>query len=512
MKRCLFCLMLAWASVTARAELTLPGMFCDGMVLQRDRPVPVWGRAVAGETVTIEFAGQTKFSRADARGRWRVTLDAMLGSAEARSLIVRTTGAGLTLHNVVVGEVWFCSGQSNMATTLHERGHAAEEQALPANPSLRFFTFRRQYAETPRSDIKDGRWYAAGPATVSYTYATAYYFGKRLQPALNVPVGLIQAAWGGTMIQGWMSREMLAGDPELDAIAESGLAANRQGLRTNDVFLAGGGDPKKLPWPDWRTAQTPTWLFNGMVGPFTPCGIRGVIWYQGEHNVSDPQPYGKMFQTMIRGWRTAWGEQDLPFYFCQLPGTKQATTDAGKLALMRFQQAKALVLPGTGMAVLYDTAEEQNNHPNNKQPAGERLALMALAKTYGKAVEYSGPTYAGMSVEGDTVRARFAHVGGGLVARALPAEYRPISNKPETKPLVRTSPGSELEGFQVRASDGTWHWANAQIEGETVLVKVAHVLQPQAVRYGWADFGFFNLFNKAGLPAAPFASDLGDKP
>ena len=490
------------------AVLKLSGIFCDNMVLQRDKPAPVFGSGPAGEKVTVEFASQTKLAQADKQGRWRVALDPLPANAEGRTMTVRAASKTITLRNIVVGEVWFCSGQSNMELSVGRTGDVQEEQTLPANPQLRLFSARRQYVAAPSDEIRDGHWYNITPSNVAGQYATAYYFGKLLQRDLNVPVGLIQSALGATPIQTWMSRQMLAGDAEMDAIATKGLADNQEGLRKNQAYLAAGGDPKKLPWPDWRTAQTPTWLFNGMVNPYIPYAIRGVIWYQGEFNIPDPLPYGKMFPSMIRGWRAAWGEGEFPFYFCQLPGLKMDPPNVGKLATLRAMQASALELPNTGMAVIYDTAEEQDNHPMNKRPAGERLALLALNRTYGQTVECSGPTYAGMRVEVNKVRVRFEHAPGGLIARELPAVYRPVSRKPETLPLVRTNPGSQLEGFQLRAKDGQWQWADAQIDGDTVVAESKQVPHPVAVRYAWADFGFFNLFNKAGLPAAPFDSEL----
>ena len=503
------------ASVTATkaegaeaAVLRLSGIFCDNMVLQRDKPAPVFGSGPAGEKVTVEFAGQTKQAQADIQGRWLVALDPLPASAEGRTMTLRAASKAITLRNIVVGEVWFCSGQSNMALTLGEAGHAQEEQTLPANPQLRVFSARQHCDAAPSDEVRDGYWANVTPSNISAIYATAYYFGKLLQRDLKLPVGLIQSAWGGTPVQAWMSRPMLAGEAEMDAIATRGLADNQEGLQKNQAYLAGGGDPKKLPWPAWRSAQTPTWLFNGMVNPYIPYAIRGVIWYQGEHNILDPLPYGKMFPSMIRGWREAWGEGEFPFYFCQLPGLKMDPPHVGKLATLRAMQASALELPNTGMAVIYDTAEEHDNHPKNKRPAGERLALLALNRTYGQTVECSGPTYAGMRVEGERIRIRFEHALGGLIARELPAVYRPVSSKPETMPLVRTSPGGQLEGFQLRAKDGQWQWADAQIDGTTVVAESKQVPQPVAVRYAWADFGFFNLFNKAGLPAAPFDSGL----
>ena len=488
---------------------TLAPIFCDRMVLQRDVAVPVWGWARPGQSVTVEFAGQKKTTTATASGTWIVRFDPMEASAEGRTLGISAGPNGtLQLQDVVVGEVWFCAGQSNMEVRLAGNPEISVERELPTNPHLRAFVFPKHFAEAPLEKTREGRWLVADPKGRGNFFAVAYFFGKEVQRGLNVPVGLIQSAWGGTPVQAWTSREKLMADPEMNVIAEAGLERYREGLLANERFLAEGGDPKRLPWPEWQNAKVPSFLFNGMVHPFMPYAMRGVIWYQGEHNTGEPWSYAKMFTAMIQDWRGRWRMGDFPFYFCQLPGVK--TRDPrleGNVAILRGMQAKALELPNTGMAVTYDTAEEEDNHPRNKRPVGERLARLALAKTFGKPIECHGPSYAGMSVEGRRVIVRFDHVGGGLMARTIPAEYKPISSKPETKPVVRKSPGSQLEGFQLRSRDGVWEWAEARIEGATVVVESKRVPQPVAVRYGWSDFGFFNLFNQAGLPAPPFSSE-----
>jgi sialate O-acetylesterase len=504
---------LASPSQAPETPLSLATIFTDHMVLQRDAIVPVWGWATPASRVTVEFAGQVKTATTDASGKWRVTLDPLSASAEPRSLKVRGSDpekgeATLTREDVVVGEVWFCSGQSNMETALGGNPELPIERDLPTNPQLRAFVFRKAYAQTAQEKIPEGRWLLADSKSRSNFYAVAYFFGKNVESHLKVPVGLIQSAWGGTPVQAWTSREMLATDPEMNAIAEAGLQQYRDGLQSNQRFLAENGDPQKLPWPEWQNAKTPSFLFNAMVHPFIPYGIRGVIWYQGEHNVSAPWPYAKMFTAMIRDWRARWGLGDFPFHFCQLPGLKlTAANMTGNLAILRAMQAKALELPNTGMAVLYDTAEEADNHPKDKRTAGERLARLVLRQTFGHPIECDGPTYAGMSVQGNQVVVHFQHVGSGLVAREIPATYQPIRSKPETKPVVRMSPDSPLEGFQVRDRNGSWQWARARIVGQTVVVQSENVPQPFAVRYGWSDFGFFNLFNEAGFPAPPFSSE-----
>jgi sialate O-acetylesterase len=491
-------------NVTVVQQLKLPGIFCDHIVLQRDKPIRIWGWATVGEKVTVEFSGQTKDAKADAQGKWQLHLAPLPASAEGKTLVVRSRGAEIKVADVAVGEVWFCSGQSNMELSLGR--FIAEEQKEAENPQLRFFTYSRQENAKPQDDINNGRWLVVGPQTVGRVYATAYYFGKMVQKELGVPVAFIQGAIGGTPIEAWMARETFGSDSELEQIAETKLKLSSEGEIKNKTYLEQGGDPKKLPWPLWRVYATPARLYNGMVHPFTPFTIRGFLWYQAEDNLGNPQAYGKLFPAHIKGWRTAWGRGNLPFYYCQLPGVvvKGGPTPEGNVALMRLIQAQAQALPKTGMAVIYDTGEADNNHPENKRPHGERLARLALAKDYGKAIMYSGPIYAASKMEGNHIRVRFSSVGLGLEAKEIPMEYRPSTRKPEIKPVTRTNPGSQLEGFQVQNEKGEWIWSDARIDGSDVVVEIKEVLKVKAIRYACIDFGFFNLFNKEGLPAAPF--------
>ena len=497
--------------VPVTPPLKLPTVFCDHLVLQRDKPIQIWGWAPAGATVTVEFSGQTKGAKTDSQGKWQVELAPLPASAEGKALVVRSGAVEKKITDIAVGEVWFCSGQSNMELSLARTETLGEEQKEPENPKLRFFTYPYQAAEKPQVDVKSGRWLVVGPQTVGRVYATAYYFGKMVQKELGIPVGFIQGAIGGTPIEAWMARETLTSDPEMDQLAVTGLKLNREGEIKNKEYLAQGGDPKKMPWPMWRVYQTPSQLYNGMIHPFTPLALRGFLWYQGEGNLGNPQVYGKLFPAHIKGWRSAWGLGDLPFYYCQLPGilVKGGPTPEGNVAAMRLIQAQAQALPKTGMAVIYDTAEELDNHPKNKRPAGERLARLALAREYGKAIACSGPVYAASKVEGSRIRVSFSNMGSGLEAREIPMEYRPVSRKPETKPVTRTNPGSQLEGFQVQNEKGVWVWTDARIDGsDAVVVALKEDTKVKAIRYACIDFGFFNLFNKEGLPAAPFEAPV----
>jgi len=493
---------LLLGSLPARAEVRLAKIFGPGMVLQQRKPVPIWGWADPGENVTVKIAAQTASAKADASGSWKVTL-APLPAGGPLELSVKGQNS-LTVPDVLVGEVWLCSGQSNMETTMRESGHFLEpEIALPPNPNLRIVRVANCNSEKPENDIRAGSWQSASSRTIPGFCATAYFFGKNLQKELNVPVGLIASTIGGTRAQAWISRTKLASDPETDAIATEEIKETQQGIEANKLLEK--GDKKRMP--DWRIQTTASYLFNAMIHPLISYGIAGFAWYQGEGNETNPAPYHKLFPQLITDWRERWGEPSLPFLFCQLPGTRLGPGNIGKRPFLREAQASALKLPNTGMAVLIDTGEELSNHPRDKAPVGERLARIALAKTYGRAVEFLGPIYSGAEFVGGKAIVHFQSPTGGLAAKVLPTEYQPDTLKPEKKPLVRNSPNSQVEGFAVSGGDRKWVWADAKIEGDTIIVSVPSVSNPVAVRYAWSDFPICNLYNKAGLPAAPFRSD-----
>ena len=472
------------------------------MVLQQKKPVPIWGWADPGESVTVKIAGQTGSAKADAEGYWRVILKPLpVGGPQELSVAGKNA---ITVTDVLIGEVWICSGQSNMETTMHEAGRfMAPEIALPPNPNLRMIRVANNHSEKPEPDIRAGSWQSASSRTIPGFCSTAYFFGKNLQKELNVPVGLIASTIGGTRAQAWISRSKLASDPETETIATQEIKEAQLGIEANKLLAK--DDKKRMP--DWRIQTTSSYLFNGMIHPLIPYGIAGFAWYQGEGNETNPAPYHKLFAELITDWRERWSEPNLPFLFCQLPGTRLGPGNIGKRPFLREAQASALKLPNTGMAVLIDTGEELSNHPRDKAPVGERLARIALSKTYGRAIEYLGPIFSGAKFVGGKAIVHFKNPTGGLAAKALPAEYQPDTLKPEKKPLVRNSPSSQLEGFALSGSDQKWVWADAQIEGDTVIVSAPGVSNPVAVRYAWSDFPICNLYNNAGLPAAPFRSD-----
>ena len=648
--------LLACVGPVARANVKLPAIFGDHMVLQRGQKIPVWGWADAGEKVTVSIAGQEQSATADKQGHWRVEL-APIDAVGAIEMTV--TGANtIKLSDVLVGEVWVCSGQSNMEMQTQQAMNAEKELAGANDPEMRLFHVQNAAFELPQKDVK-GQWEICTPQSAAPFSAVGYFFGRQLRQNLKVPVGLIESNWGGTPAESWTDRPTLQGDPAFAKIMkdhEAALAAYPEAKKHydqamhdwkdkvevkdpgNSKFSEGwakigfndsdwktmpvpsrweesaklnidgavwlrrevelpvdwegkdlelslgqiddadatyfngeqvgdtGGDlailvhrkyriPARLvkamknviavrvfdrrgdgglvgapgelmlrpaaeeeslkPIPlsgDWRYAveyqaepkpalpappepQHPNWawapsnLFNGMIHPIVPFAIKGVIWYQGESNAARAGEYEHLLSSMIAGWRKAWGQGDFPFLIVQIanfmaPST-QPVQEKSNWAPLREAQAKvASKVPNTALAVTIDIGDAVNIHPVNKQEVGRRLSLAAMKVAYGEQIVFSGPTYKSMSVEGNKIVLSFDHVGEGLKAS-----------------------GDALKGFAIAGKDGTWHYADATIDGGTVTVSSKEVAEPTAVRYNWADNPDGNLYNKDGLPAVPFRTD-----
>ncbi len=650
--------------LSAKANVTLPAIISDHAVLQMSDRVPIWGKASPSEKVTVTLDKVTASTTADSDGKWKVELNLKEEGQGPYILTVEGTNK-LIINDVIIGEVWFCSGQSNMCFELFPSFGGHEEVAKTNNPLFREFLAAEVPAPIPQDDCH-GKWELASPGTLGHFTAVGYYFGKKIQAELNVPIGLIRSCIGATQIEGWMSSEAFDTDPDLKAGKEKSITdyqlfrdlvdkyptwkdkygrqdhalptsldsyinpdvpttdwktvkfpakftdvglpdagavwlrkkitfpperinksvtlflgeyhdsiavyVNGKKIRDinsideNQIFdipvgesnemtlalrmfnassgmeiLSGKLNPFKIHWQDkdpnnvpldgeWLAkveydfpplsaeaqascptralrprrgeANVATYLFNGMVLPFIPYRIAGVLWYQGEANGRRAFQYRTAFSNMITDWRKKWGQGDFPFYFCQLPNY------ASLIPEFREAQSTALSLPNTGQAVLIDVGENDNVHPKDKKDVGERLALIALAKTYGKGGVYSGPIYNSIAIEGDAIRITFKNTDGGLIAKPLPATIVPNSFIPDkTLPLVRNTPESELEGFAICGEDKKWVWANAKISGNTVVVSAASVPHPIAVRYAWANNPICNLYNGAYLPAAPFRTD-----
>lgn len=467
----------AFAQATADA-LKLPSVISDHMVLQAGQPAPIWGWARPGETVTVRFAGQTVTGKAGADGRWEVALKPLAMSKQPAELVVSASETKV-VSDVLVGEVWLGSGQSNMDKPLGEKSgqlptfNAAEEIAKADYPEIRLFMVSRVRAATPANDV-EGRWVKTTPASIDAVKfsAAAYFFGRKLHQELGVPVGLIHSAFGGTRIEPWTPKAAFESMPSLVKFAEEIKAS-----------------PAKPP--EMQLAS----LYNGMVTPLAPYAMKGVIWYQGESNIieyTDGVIYADKMTALVEGWRKDF-KQNLSFYYVQvaphLYHVARPSTNVSPEETPRLWEAQtaSMRLPKTGMIVTTDLVDDlMDIHPRNKKDIGERLARWALAKDYGKSdIEVSGPLFRSMVIADGKARLSFDHLGGGLVAK-------------DSKPLT---------WFVIAGRDGRFYPATAVIEGDQVVVSHPLVTEPTVVRFGWDEAAQPNFFNKAGLPASPFRTD-----
>jgi sialate O-acetylesterase len=463
----------------ARAELHLPRIFGDHMVLQAEQPVPVWGWADPGEAVTVSFAGQTKRTTADVEGHWIVRLDALSVSAQPADLTIAAQDTRV-LTDVLVGEVWLCSGQSNMEKPLGEqRGqkpvfNAPEEIRAADFPSIRLFKVTKARASAPARDLQ-GEWVSCRPDTIDRIKfsATGYFFGRKLHQELGLPVGLIDSTWGGTRIEVWTPPSGFAAVPSLAEFTEA--------LKTPGKKAQG---------------SEPASLYHAMIHPLVPFALRGVLWYQGETNIIDVDDgalYADKMKALVQGWRGLW-QREFSFYYVQVAPHLYHVVRPAQIvsaeAAPRLWEAQTAVqhqLPHTGMIVTTDLVDDlMDIHPRNKKDVGERLARWALANDYGRGgLEVSGPVFERMEISGPRAILHFGHLGGGLTA----------------------SDGKALTWFNVAGVDGKYFPGVAVIEGDTVVVSSPRVAAPAAVRFAWDEAARPNFANKAGLPAVPFRTN-----
>lgn len=498
--RLLATIALLLTGTLARADVTPASLFQDHAVLQRDKPLPVWGRADPGERVTVSFQGQRISATAGTDGRWIVYLEPVPASATPTELTL--TGKNtVTLRDILVGEVWLASGQSNMEWFVAKSNDADAEIAAAQFPLIRQFDAVNTTLQAP-ADTVAGNWQLCTPETVGRFSAVAYYFARDLHRKLGVPIGIVNSTWGGTTVEAWtdtFTLQTTAAWTAVNARWQEGLAEFAERKVNHPIEMAAWKAAEEqakatktknpLPWPRAPigpgTPYGPACLFNGMIAPLQPYALRGAIWYQGESNWPRPAEYEELFPAMIRAWRAQWNQGEFPFYFVQLADYKQADdpTEMG-WAFLREAQAKALALPHTGMAVTIDIGDPKDIHPRNKQEVGRRLALIAKHEVYDIPGDWSGPVFASAQREGNALRVRFTHASGGLTA--------------ERKPV---------QSLLIAGADRKFFPATAKIQGETLLVSAPEVPEPVAVRYAWANTPEANLFNGAGLPAAPFRSD-----
>lgn len=511
------------AAAVVQAEVRMAGVFGDHMVLQRDSEVPVWGWAKPGAEITVSFGDQTQTTATADDGKWSVRLSP-LSLGEPRELVVRGDGE-LRLQDVLVGEVWLCSGQSNMAMTVSRAKEFEQEKQKSNLPLIRHFK-TAAHATPEKQDDCDGKWVVCSADTVGAFTATGFFFGRELHEELQVPIGLINSSWGGTDVAAWASLEaqqqqpaiagklasygaLVAAYDKAAAVKKHAIALEKWEERKSAALAQGKSAPRKptLAGDPALNQNRPANLFNGMIHPLVPFAIRGAIWYQGErnsHSVSDGVLYETQLKTLINDWRSQWSQGDFPFGTVQLPnfhGLQTQPVETSGWVMVRESELKSLDLPNTGVAVTTDVGEAKDIHPKNKQTVGHRLALWALATTYGRELEYSGPMLASHKVFAPTKNeAGEVDKAGRLAIKFAHADG------------LKTTDGEKLRGFAVAGEDGVFHNANARVNKNTgaVVVSQRKVPVPVAVRYNWADNPIGNLINEAGLPASPFRTDGWD--
>jgi sialate O-acetylesterase len=448
------------------AEVKPANIFGDGMVIQREAPIKVWGTADPREKITVEFQGAAVSARADRQGRWSVTLPAVPADGNAKTMTVRGKDSTVEFENVLVGDVWLCSGQSNMEWRVKNSNDAEKEIAAANHPQIRCFTVTKAMSMSPKDEL-EGSWAVCSPQTVGEFTAVGYFFARELNARLGIPVGIINSSWGGTGVETWTSPGTYASQPD-DVRIE---------------YKIGPGDTPKGP-NDYSSL-----LFNAMINPITGFRIAGATWYQGENNASRAYDYRTLFPAMINDWRGQWG-YEFPFYWVQLANYRavDAVPVNSDWAELREAQTMTLSLPRTGEAVIIDIGEATDIHPRNKQDVGRRLALNAMHDTYGRTdLVWSGPRFASMAVEGSSAVIGFETFGSTLAVR----------NK-----------YGYVEGFAVAGADRVFHWAQARVTADgKVVVSSDKVTRPVAVRYAWSNNPEANLFNAEGIPAAPFRTD-----
>ena len=465
--------------ISSPAAISLPHVLGDNMVLQRGQPVPVWGWAAGGERVTVEFAGQKKSATADDTGHWQVKLRSLKASAQPANM--KISGANqITLTNILVGEVWLCSGQSNMEKPIGTQPgqkptqNYLQELAAGNCPQIRLFRVEPKMSLEPVKDVNSS-WYACSSNSLEETKfsAVGYFFAREIQKELNVPIGLVESSWGGTRIEPWTPPVGFESVPKLADLAHPQPATNRLGN------------------------TRPMVIYNAMIAPLVPFAVRGALWYQGESNCMGDHPDGEIYTdkmaALINGWRTVWAQNKLPFYYVEIApfhyfqAANPRVPTAEVLPEFWEAQTHALRIPDTGMAVITDLVENLNDiHPTQKKEVGRRLALIALTKTYGqRQVVCDGPRFKAVKFAKGKAVVSFNHADGGLVSK-------------NREPLT---------WFTLAGADGEFVQAETKIEGSTVIVSAAGVAEPRAVRFAWDEAAQPNLFNGAGLPANPFRTD-----
>jgi len=501
---------LTLASLPAVADLKVPAFFSDGMVLQRDSSAPVWGWADAHSSVNVSFAGKDYTTQADKNGDWKVDLKGLATSDKGRELMIAADGTTKKIQDVLVGEVWLASGQSNMEWNVNNSDGGKEEIASAKDSLLRVYVSSNVTSEEPAKDFA-GTWLPTDPANTAHFTAVGYFFAKKLRAEVGVPVGVIECSWGGKSVQAFTSHEALTALPEakslLDQKAKALATWDPEKVKANfekataahALMLAEWQKTKKGNAPlGPRAPESPalnsglhSTIFNGMIAPLAGYGVRGALWYQGESNANGDtaQHYEELLGCMVSDWRTRWGSE-MSFYWVQLANFRKPTDKPGvesDWVTVQDEMRRALKsIPSSGMAVINDIGAANDIHPKNKLDVGNRLARWALAKDYGKeGIVICGPLYTGVEKKGDTLVISFDHAKG-----------------------LKSRDGKDLQRFEIAAEDGSWEWAKAQIEGNKVILTSDKIKNPAKARYAWAENPEgANLVNGEGLPASCFTTE-----
>jgi len=501
--------LLSSGASDARADVKLPALFADHAVLQRDRPLPVWGWASPGEKVTVALGAEAGETTTGADGLWRVTLKPQPVSKKPLTLTI-TARNTIVLRDVLLGDVWLCSGQSNMSISVGHFGSLPDVKADLAAaefPLVRQFGVLEHFADEPQTDVK-GEWLVCSPRTSSRFSAVAFYFARKIHAETGVPIGILRSAKGSTTIECWLSQVSLLTTKGLEPFARKMRESLDQWDREKAASKQNGlmpGSPGYPSYPFGEKVRRPrcVTLHNGMIAPLTTFALRGVVWYQGEGNAGDvvaAKQYRFALETLIRDWRRLFNDADLPVYIVQLPAYREAKDDPAveeAWAYLRDAQRACLALPRTGLAVTIDIGEADDIHPRNKADVGDRLARFALADVYAKKLEPCGPLLRKLRIEGNKAIVEFDHSPTGLI----------VGTKAGREPVAEDKSGA-LKRFAIAGADRKWMWADVRIEGDTVVCTHADIPNPVAVRYAFAANPVgANLYNRDGLPASPFRTD-----
>ena len=474
-----FVLLLLLAPV-AYAELKVANVFGDHMVLQQEMPIRVWGWAAPGASVQVDLTDYQNAAvfktRTGDDGKWSVKLPSRKANGKTLQMLVVSGEEKIKFDDILVGEVWICSGQSNMEWRVAQVANGQKEVAAADHPMIRSFNIPKHVKQNePQQDAQEADWMVCSPDTIGGFSAVGYFFGRALNAELGVPIGLVGTNWGGQRIEPFTPPVGFEQVPQLaDYVADLKQSKYKGGA---------------------------TQIYNGMVAGLTPLSVRGAIWYQGESNAGDGLRYNYLKEALVKGWRSVFQNEELSFYWVQLADYGRGHSGqpaGGGWGPVREGQRRALRVPNTGMAVILDIGAEKDIHPKNKQDVGQRLSLWALANNYDKDVVPSGPLYASHKIEGNRVRITFDYVGSGLMIADKGGEYYldPVSETPDV----------DITEFSVQDKDGNWHWAKAMIDDDTVVVWSDKVAEPQNLRYAYDSNPRVNLYNKEGLPASPFTT------